>query len=88
VLIDAGCTGGIAGPWRAFGPSLVADGYDPDVGTCEEAQANEPFPHVRYHTPFVGLPESHSFVQQRRADAARWPDTNIWGRITAGHLEA
>ncbi len=41
---------------------------------------------MRYHARFVGLPESHSFVQQRRADAARWPDTNIWGRVTAGHL--
>ena len=86
VLIDVGCSGGIAEPWRAFGRSLIAHGYDPDVGACEEAQAREPFPHVRYHARFVGLPESHSFVQRRRAEAARWPDTNIWGRVTAGHL--
>ena len=88
VLIDVGCAGGIAEPWRAFGPSLVAHGYDPDVDACEEAQARERFPHVRYHARFVGLPESHPFVQRRRAEAARWPDTNIWGRVTAGHLAA
>ena len=86
VLIDVGCAGGIAEPWRAFGPSLIAHGYDPDVDACEEAQAREPFPHVRYHARFVGLPESHPFVQRRRAEADRWPDTNIWGRVTAGHL--
>jgi hypothetical protein len=86
VLIDVGCSGGIAEPWRAFGRSLIAHGYDPDVGACEEAQAREPFPSVRYHARFVGLPESHPFVQRRRAEAGRWPDTNIWGRVTAGHL--
>jgi hypothetical protein len=86
VLIDVGCAGGIAEPWRAFGPSLVAHGYDPDVTACEEAQARERFPRVRYHARFVGLPESHAFVQQRRADAARWTDTNIWGRVTAGYF--
>jgi hypothetical protein len=86
VLIDVGCSGGIAEPWRAFGSSLIAHGYDPDVDACEDAQRREPFPHVRYHARFVGLPESHPFVQQRRDEAARWPDTNIWGRVTAGHL--
>jgi hypothetical protein len=86
VLIDVGCAGGIAEPWRAFGRSLIAHGYDPDVGACEEAQAREPFPHVHYHARFVGLPESHPFVKRRRADAARLPNTNIWGRVTAGHL--
>lgn len=86
VLIDVGCAGGIAEPWRAFSPSLIAHGYDPDVGACEEAQAREHFPHVHYHARFVGLPESHPFVQRRRAEADRWPDTNIWGRVTAGYL--
>jgi Methyltransferase FkbM domain len=88
VLVDVGCAGGIAEPWRAFGPSLVAHGYDPDVAACEEAQAREPFPHVRYHARFVGLPESHPIVQRRLADADRWPNTNIWGRVTAGYLAA
>jgi hypothetical protein len=88
VLIDVGCAGGIAEPWRAFRTSLVAHGYDQDVSACEEAQANEPFPHVRYHAQFVGLPESHPSVQRRRADAGRWPNTNIWGRVTAGYLAA
>jgi hypothetical protein len=85
-LIDVGCAGGIAEPWSAFGPSLVSHGYDPDVTACEEAQARERFPHVRYHARFVGLPESHPFVQRRRADAGQWPNTNIWGRVTAGYL--
>jgi methyltransferase FkbM-like protein len=86
VLIDVGCAGGIAEPWRAFGPSLVAHGYDPDVAACEEAQAHERFPHVRYHARFVGLPESHPFIQRGRADAGQWPNTNIWDRVTAGYL--
>ncbi len=86
VLIDVGCAGGIAEPWRAFGPSLVAHGYDPDVDACEEAQAREVFPGVRYHARSVGLPESHPVVQRRRAEAVNWPDTNIWGRVTAGYI--
>jgi FkbM family methyltransferase len=88
VLIDVGCAGGIAEAWRAFGPSLVAHGYDPDVAACEEAQAREPFTHVRYHAQFVGLPESHPYVQRRRGDASQWPNTNIWDRVTAGYLAA
>ena len=86
VLIDVGCSGGIADAWRAFGPSLIALGYDPDVGACEEAQAREQFPNVRYEARYVGVPESHVFAQRRRAEAARWPDTNFWGRVTAGYL--
>jgi methyltransferase FkbM-like protein len=88
VLVDVGCAGGIAETWRAFGPSLIAHGYDPDVAACEEAQARERFPHVRYHARYVGLPESHPFVQRRRAEAGQWPNTNIWGRVTAGYLAA
>jgi hypothetical protein len=86
VLVDVGCAGGIDPAWRAFGPSLVAHGYDPDIAACEEAQAREPFAGVHYHASFVGLPEKDSFVQRRRTDAERWPTTNIWGRVTAGHL--
>ena len=67
-------------------PSLVAHGYDVDVAACEEAQAREPFAGVRYHAALVGLPETDPFVQRRKADAARWPETNIWGRVTAGHM--
>jgi hypothetical protein len=86
VLIDAGCAGGIDPAWRAFGPSLIAHGYDADVTACEEAQASEPFPNVRYHGRYVGLPETDAFVQQREANEARWPVTNIWDRVTAGHV--
>jgi FkbM family methyltransferase len=86
VLIDVGCAGGIDGAWRAFGPTLVAHAYDPDVAACEDAQAREPFEGVRYHARHVGLPDSDPFVQRRREDAASWPNTNIWDRITAGYL--
>jgi hypothetical protein len=86
VLLDIGCAGGIHAAWREFGPSLVARGYDPDIEACEEAQASEPFDNVRYYARYVGLPESHPFVHRRKADAARWPATNTWGRITAGYL--
>jgi Methyltransferase FkbM domain len=86
VLIDVGCAGGIDDAWRAFGPSLVAHAYDPDISACEDAQAREPFEHVSYHARHVGLPESHPFVQRKRDDAAGRPNTNIWGRISAGYL--
>jgi hypothetical protein len=86
VLLDVGCAGGIDDAWRVFGPSLVARGYDPDIDACEEAQRREPFHDVRYQACFVGLPEEHPIVRRRLAEAARWPDTNIWGRITAGKL--
>jgi hypothetical protein len=86
VLVDVGCSGGIAEPWRAFGSSLIARGYDPDLDACEQAQGREPFVHVRYHARYVGLPESHPIVRRRLAEAASWPETNIWGRVTAGHL--
>jgi hypothetical protein len=88
VLIDVGCAGGIAAPWRAFGHSLVSHGYDPDIGACDELEAVERFPGVRYHARFVGLPESHPLVQRRRADGSQWPNTNIWDRVTAGYLAA
>ena len=86
VLIDAGCSGGIDDAWRAFGPSLVAHAYDPDVAACEDLQARERFEHVHYHARHVGLPETHPFVRQRAEDATQWPNTNIWGRVTAGYL--
>ena len=86
VLIDVGCAGGIDDAWRAFGPTLVARAYDPDVAACEDAQTREPFRNVRYHARHVGLPETHPFAERRRAEATRWPNTNIWGRITAGYL--
>ena len=86
VLIDVGCAGGIDEAWRAFGPSLVAHAYDPDIAACEDAQARELFDGVRYHARHVGLPERHPFAQRRREEAARWPNTNIWGRISAGYL--
>jgi hypothetical protein len=88
VLIDVGCAGGIAPRWRVFGPTLVAHGFDPDVAACEAAQAREPFSHVHYHARLVGLPDSHPFVHRRRTDAERWPDTNIWSRVTAGDVAA
>jgi hypothetical protein len=88
VLVDVGCAGGIDEAWRAFGPTLVARGYDTDVDACEEAQAREPFGNVLYQARYVGLPEGHPFVERRQAEAARWPNTNIWGRVTAGHLAA
>jgi FkbM family methyltransferase len=88
VLIDVGCAGGIDEAWRSFGSSLVAHGYDPHIPACEEAQAREPFPHVRYHSRSVGLGESHPFVERCREEAGRWPNTNPWWRITAGDLAA
>ena len=86
VLIDVGCAGGIDDAWRVFGSTLIARGYDPDVAACEEAAAREPFKNVRYHARYVGLRDTHPFAQKRNADATRWPQTNIWARITAGEM--
>jgi Methyltransferase FkbM domain len=86
VVLDLGAAGGIDDAWRVFGPTLVAHGFDPDVSACDEAAAREPFPHVCYHARFVGLPDSHPYVRRRLAEAERWPDTDIWRRVTAGYL--
>ena len=86
VLIDVGCAGGIDDAWRAFGRSLVVHAYDPDIAACEDARARERFDHVAYHAQHVGLPETHPFVVGRREEASKWPNTNIWGRISAGYL--
>ena len=61
----------------------MARGYDADVDACEEAQSVEPFPNVRYHARYVGLPRDHPFVRRRRADSTQWPDANFWTRTTA-----
>ena len=86
VLIDLGGGRGIGDAWRAFGPSLVAHAYGPSIDACEQAPAGEPFANVFYHARRVGLPDSHPFVQRREEDGAHRPNTNIWGRVTAGYL--
>jgi FkbM family methyltransferase len=68
VLIDVGASGGIHPVWRKFGSHLVAFGFDPQKSECRRLQENEPNPRVTYVPRFVGLPESHPFVQRRHAE--------------------
>ena len=54
VLVDVGCSGGIAAHWRAFEPALEAYGFDPLVRECERLNQLERNPRVRYLDRFVG----------------------------------
>ncbi len=54
VLVDVGCSGGIAGHWRALEPALKAYGFDPLVRECERLRGLERNPQVRYFDRFVG----------------------------------
>jgi hypothetical protein len=71
VLIDIGCALGIDAAWRAFGPYLVARGFDPQVDECARLNAAEANPSIRYHAAFVGLPDDHPFHTSRPAPDER-----------------
>ncbi|MBA4135793.1 MAG: hypothetical protein C0518_00590 [Opitutus sp.] len=80
-LIDAGCSGGIAGFWRRFEPSLRAVGIDPVGAECDRLAAAETNSAVSYTRAFVGLPPDHPFVAAR---GQRPPtERNPWPRLSA-----
>lgn len=81
ILLDIGCSGGIAPFWRIFEPSLVALGIDPVVAECQRLNAQEINSKVRYQSAFVGLPDDHPFVE-KRAGNEPWGG-NPWNRLSA-----
>ena len=81
VLLDVGCSGGIAQFWHIFSPSLVALGIDPVVNECERLNALETNSKVRYRPAWLGLPDHHPFVQ-RRGNNPPW-GRNPWDRLSA-----
>lgn len=68
-LIDVGCAGGVMGMWGAFLPHLTAHGCDPKRAAIETLNRAGAIPGVTYHHCYIGLPESHSFVQQRKDES-------------------
>ena len=80
-LIDVGCSGGIAGFWRIFGPALQAVGIDPVVDECERLNQAESNKNIRYKPAFVGLPDTHPFVVKRGSQPP-W-GANPWNRLSA-----
>jgi hypothetical protein len=59
VLLDVGCSGGVAPGWAVFGDKLRAHGFDPAVAEIERLSRAETRPGVRYHTAFVAAPADH-----------------------------
>lgn len=83
VLLDVGCSGGISDVWRKFGSDLIAYGFDPQLSECQRLQAQESNPRVRYVASFVGLPDSHPLVVQRRnEDQKIIQHFNPWNRLS------
>jgi len=80
-LIDVGCSGGISTFWQVFNPTLEAIGLDPLVDECERLNQAEPNKKIRYQPAFVGLPDSHPFVQRRGNHAPG--GANPWNRLSA-----
>ena len=88
VLIDAGCSGGIDTVWRKFGDHLVAFGFDPQQSECKRLQEREPNPRVKYIAAFVGLPETHPLVVQRRSEDQRiFQHFNPWNRLSTAEAQ-
>ena len=74
VLVDVGCSGGIADHWRAFGPRLRAFGFDPNISECKRLQDEEPSDQVEYVPAFLkGDPETEkAFAGKPRFGASPW----------------
>src|SRR5262249_10367680 len=64
-LLDVGCAGGIDLLWRHFEPAFKAIAFDPQISEIEKLASIETNPSVQYVAAFVGLPDDHSFHQER-----------------------
>ncbi len=81
VLLDVGCSGGIHPAWRAFGQSLRAFGFDPNVDEVERLRRKETNAAVVYEEAFVGVPEGHRLSEPlKRGDFVR---ATPWSRLSA-----
>lgn len=89
VLLDVGCSGGIDTVWRKFGSDLIVYGFDPQLSECQRLQAQEKNPRVHYVAAFVGLPDSHPLVVQRRKEDPRiLSHFNPWNRLSTAEAHA
>jgi FkbM family methyltransferase len=66
VLIDVGCGMGIDSAWRAFEPSLLVHGVDPQQDEVERLAREEANPKVHYDAMLVGLPDESDYHEARR----------------------
>lgn len=80
VLIDVGCSGGINPNWRAFGESLIAHGFDPNISECRRLTELETLPGVVYIPAFVGLPDAHPVLAKKKG-RDYWSH-NPWARLS------
>ena len=79
-LVDIGCSGGIDPTWRAWGSSLRAFGFDPNLAEIERLTAAESLPGVKYIAAFIGpRPNDPSTAQMR--SGTYW-ERNPWSRLS------
>src|SRR5262250_2600445 len=87
MLVDVGCSGGIAKAWRQFGSRLRALAIDPDAAEIDALRRQESSPGVEYLAAFAALADDHPFAlrQAGRSGIGRTP----WNRLSvARSLEA
>ena len=77
MLVDVGCSGGIASHWRVFGSRLKALGFDPNVKECRRLQAQETSEGIEYIAAFVG---ADAVTEAHFAGRPRW-GANPWDRL-------
>ncbi len=88
VLIDVGCSGGIATPWDVFGDKIKAYGFDPAVAEIERLAKVETRPEVHYRAAFVAAPADHPVAQPQPGPPFSWRDPNArlaWPRTRGLH---
>jgi hypothetical protein len=81
MLIDIGCSGGIDGVWRRFGPRLRAIAIDPNLAEIDRLKRAETHSGIQYMAAFAGLAADHPFARRKagRSDWGRSP----WDRLSA-----
>lgn len=79
VLVDVGCSGGIAEGWRQFGDRLKAVGFDCSGAEIAKLATSETSPTVHYIEATVGLPTDHPVLHRKQARAVvhHWPQGRL-----------
>jgi FkbM family methyltransferase len=80
MLIDIGCSGGIDGVWRRFGPRLRAIGIDPNLTEIDRLKRTETHAGIQYVAAFAGIAPDHPLALRKtgRSDWGR----NPWDRLS------
>lgn len=81
MLVDVGCSGGIDGIWRSFGPRLRALAIDPNIVEIARLRSVETHPGIRYLAVLAGLPSDHPFAREK-AGRSHW-GRSPWERLSA-----